>query len=81
MKMTNENHIRIDGETLAAELGYDNLLEMRMELSRMSNMRPGELKPEDLTELTEIEVDGNADRGAAGAVAAPADKESLLLSV
>ena len=57
MKMTNENHIRIDGETLAAELGYDNLWEMQLELSRMSNMRPGELKLEDLTELTEIEID------------------------
>lgn len=80
MKMTNENHIRIDGERLAAELGYDNLLEMRMELSRMSNMRPGELKPEDLTELTEIEVDETLTEEQQ-AVAAPADKESLLLSV
>lgn len=57
MKMTNENHIRIDGEALAAELGYVDLIEMRVSLSKMSNMKLGELKMEELSNLTEIEID------------------------
>lgn len=57
MKMTNENHIRIDGEALAAELGYVDLIEMRVSLSKMSNMKLGELKMEELSDLTEIEID------------------------
>lgn len=57
MKMTNENHIRIDGEALAAELGYVDLIEMRVSLSKISNMKLGELKMEELSDLTEIEID------------------------
>ena len=57
MRLKNENHIRIDGDSLAAELGYRDLWEMRQALAQMSRMEPGELAIEELTDLTEIEVD------------------------
>ena len=57
MKMKNENHIRIDGDQLAEELGYSNLWEMRWSLDQMSRMKPGELVMEELSNLEEIEID------------------------
>lgn len=57
MKMKNENHIRIDGDKLAKELGYEDLWDMRQTLAHMSRMEPGELVEEELSELTEIEID------------------------
>lgn len=57
MKMKNENHIRIDGDRLAEELGYSNLWDMRQALSHMSRMEPGELVEEELSDLTDIEID------------------------
>lgn len=57
MKLKNENHIRIDGDKLAAELGYHDLWEMRLALAKMSRMEPGELVLEELSDLTGIEID------------------------
>lgn len=57
MKMKNGNHIRIDEDKLAAELGYRDYWEMRMALAHMSTMDPGELAEEELSDLTEIEID------------------------
>lgn len=57
MMMTTDNHIRIDGDDLAAELGYSNLHEMRQELKRMCQMAPVELIAEQLSDLNNIEID------------------------
>ena len=57
MKLTNGNHIKMDGEALAAELGYLDLMEMQVVLAHMERMKPGELKIEELTDLKEIEID------------------------
>ena len=57
MKIRNDNHLRINGDTLAAELGYKNFWEMKYILDRMSRMEPKDLVTEDLTDLTEIEID------------------------
>ena len=57
MKIKNENHIRINGDELAAELGYQNLWEMRWALDKMSRMEPGDLVLEELSELTDIVID------------------------
>ena len=57
MKLTNDNHLRINGEELAKELGYRNGLDMREELARMRRMKPVFLNMEDLSDLTEIEID------------------------
>ena len=57
MKMTNENHIMMDGDKLAAELGYSDLYELRQALARMGRMEPEELIPEELSDLTEIDID------------------------
>ena len=40
MKLTNDNHLRINGDELAKELGYQNGLEMREALARMRRMKP-----------------------------------------
>ena len=57
MKLTNDNHLRINGDELAKELGYQNGLEMREALARMRRMKPNFLKMEELDDLTEIEID------------------------
>lgn len=57
MKLTNDNHLRINGEELAKELGYRNGLDMREALARMRRMKPVFLNMEDLSDLTEIEID------------------------
>lgn len=57
MKLTNDNHLRINGEELAKELGYQNGLDMREALARMRRMKPVFLNIEDLSDLTEIEID------------------------
>ncbi|MSS13802.1 DUF6870 family protein [Porcincola intestinalis] len=57
MKMKNVDHIRINGDKLAGELGYGNLCEMRQVLERMSRMSPAELDRDELSDLTEIKVD------------------------
>ena len=55
MKLTNDNHLRINGDELAKELGYQNGLEMREALARMCRMKPNFLKMEELDNLTEID--------------------------
>ena len=57
MKLTNDNHLRINGEELTKELGYRNGLDMREALARMRRMKPVFLNMEDLSDLTEIEID------------------------
>lgn len=57
MKMKNTNHLRIDGDALAEELGYKNMWNMKRELARMKFIDPGDLVPEELDELTDIEID------------------------
>ena len=57
MKLKNDNHLRINGEELAKELGYSSGLEMRMALETMRRMKPRFLNMEDLSDLTEIEID------------------------
>ena len=57
MKIKNDNHLRINGDMLAMELGYKNFWEMKYVLDRMSRMEPEDLVMEDLTDLTEIEID------------------------
>ena len=56
--MMEKKYIRTGGNTLAAELGYADLGEMRQTLCRMSRMKPEELIAEELSDLTEIEIDG-----------------------
>ena len=57
MKLKNDNHLRINGEELAKELGYRNGMDMREALDKMRRMKPVFLKMEDLSDLTEIEID------------------------
>ena len=57
MKLKNDNHLRINGEELAKELGYRSGLDMREALDKMRRMKPVFLKMEDLSDLTEIEID------------------------
>ncbi len=57
MKLKKDNHLRIDGENLASELGYKSALDMRVALSKMQRMKPAFLNREELTDLTEIEID------------------------
>ena len=57
MKLTNDNHLRINGDELAKELGYQNGLKMREALARMRRMKPNFLKMEELDDLTEIEIE------------------------
>jgi hypothetical protein len=57
MKLKNDNHLRINGEELAKELGYRSDLEMREALARMRRTKPHFLNMEDLDDLTEIEID------------------------
>ena len=57
MKLTNGNHIMIDGDVLAEELGYTDLMEMQVALAHMEHMKPDELDMDELSELTEIEID------------------------
>lgn len=59
MKLKRDNHIRINGDDLAVELGYGDLWEMQLALAQMSRMEPGELAMEELSDLTEIEIDGS----------------------
>ena len=57
MKLKKDNHLRISGEELAAELGYKNTLDMLESLAKMKRMKPAFLKKEKLSDLTEIEID------------------------
>ena len=57
MKLKNDNHLRINGEELAKELGYRSDLEMRETLARMRRTKTHFLNMEDLDDLTEIEID------------------------
>ena len=57
MKLKNDNHLRINGEELAKELGYRSGIDMREALDKMRRMKPVFLKMEDLSDLTEIEID------------------------
>lgn len=57
MKLKNDNHLRICGEELAKELGYRSDLDMRDALIKMRRMKPAFLNIEDLSDLTEIEID------------------------
>ena len=57
MKLKNDNHLKINGEELAKELGYRNGLDMREALARMRQMKPVFLNMQDLSDLTEIEID------------------------
>lgn len=57
MKLKNDNHLRINEEELAKELGYRSGLDMREALDKMRRMKPVFLKMEDLSDLTEIEID------------------------
>ena len=59
MKMADEKHIRVDGDKLAIELGYSSMDELMQEMTRMSMMDPGDLIPEELSDLTEIEIDAS----------------------
>ena len=57
MKNNKENMKRINGDEFAAEQGYADLREMREALERMSRMEFAEIDPEELSELTDIEID------------------------
>lgn len=59
MSMMKTNHIHISGNVLAAELGYTDLDEMQQTLGRMSRMKPEELIAGELSDLTEIEINGS----------------------
>ena len=59
MNMMETNHICMAGNELAAELGYADLDEMRYAFSRMSRMKPEELSAGELSDLTEIEINGS----------------------
>lgn len=49
--------MKINGDEFAAEQGYADLREMREALERMSRMEFAEIDPEELSELTDIEID------------------------
>ena len=57
MKNNNEIMMKINGDEFAAEQGYADLREMREALERMSRMEFAEIDPEELSELTDIEID------------------------
>ena len=57
MKLKNDNHLRINGEELAKELGYRSGLDMREALDKMRRMKPVFLNMTELSDLTEIEID------------------------
>lgn len=57
MKNNNEKMMKINGDEFAAEQGYADLREMREALERMSRMEFAEIDPEELSELTDIEID------------------------
>lgn len=57
MKLKNDNHLRINGEELAKELGYRSGLDMREALDKMRRMKPTFLNMTELSDLTEIEID------------------------
>ena len=57
MKLKNDNHLRINGEELAKELGYRSGLDMREALDKMRRMKPIFLNMAELSDLTEIEID------------------------
>lgn len=59
MNMMETNHICMAGNELVAELGYADLDEMRHAFSRMSRMKPEELSAGELSDLTEIEINGS----------------------
>lgn len=59
MNMMKRNHICISGNELAAELGYTDLDEMQQALRRMSRMKSEELSAWELSDLTEIEINGS----------------------
>ena len=57
MKLKNDNHLKINGEELAKELGYRSGLDMREALDKMRRMKPIFLNMAELSDLTEIEID------------------------
>ena len=57
MKLKKDNHLRINGEELAAELGYKSTLDMLDALGKMRRMKPAFLKKEKLSDLVGIEID------------------------
>ena len=57
MKLKNDNHLRINGEELAKELGYRSGLDMREALDKMRRMKQVFLNMTELSDLTEIEID------------------------
>lgn len=57
MKNNNEKMTKINGDEFAAEQGYADLREMREALERMSHMEFADIDPEELSELTDIEID------------------------
>lgn len=57
MKNNKENMKRINGDEFAAEQGYADLREMRETLERMSRMEFADIDPEELSDLTDIEID------------------------
>lgn len=57
MKLKNDNHLKINGEELAKELGYRSGLDMREALDKMRRMKPVFLNMTELSDLTEIEID------------------------
>ena len=56
MKLKNDNHLKINGEELAKELGYRSGLDMREALDKMRRMKPVFLNMTELSDLTEIEI-------------------------
>ena len=57
MKNNNEIMMKINGDEFAAEQGYADLREMREALERMSRMEFADIDPEELSDLTDIEID------------------------
>lgn len=57
MKNNKENMKRINGDEFAAEQGYADLREMREALEHMSRMEFADIDPEELSDLTDIEID------------------------
>ena len=57
MKNNNEKMMKINGDEFAAEQGYADLRDMREALERMSRMEFVDIDPEELSELTDIEID------------------------
>ena len=57
MENDKENMKRIKVYEFAAEQGYADLREMREALERMSRMEFADIDPEELSDLTDIEID------------------------